>query len=44
LLAGYARDRSPDERFGDFVIRTGVVARTSGGAQFHADVQLAVTG
>jgi sulfite reductase (NADPH) hemoprotein beta-component len=37
LFAAYARDRAPDERFGDFVIRTGVVAATPRGALFHAD-------
>ena len=44
LLAAYAHDRTANERFGDFIIRTGVVARTSNGSQFHADVQLAVAG
>jgi sulfite reductase (NADPH) hemoprotein beta-component len=38
LLAAYARDRTPNERFGDFVIRTGVVLPTARGNQFHADL------
>jgi sulfite reductase (NADPH) hemoprotein beta-component len=42
LLAAYTRDRTLNERFGDFVIRAGVVSRTSSGNRFHADVPLAV--
>jgi sulfite reductase (NADPH) hemoprotein beta-component len=41
LLAGYAKGRAPGEHFGDFVIRTGVVAATPAGNRFHEDVQLA---
>ena len=37
LFAVYAADRMPGERFGDFVIRAGIVARTINGADFHAD-------
>ena len=36
LLRSYAEERAPDERFGDFVIRRGVVAPTRKGAEFHA--------
>ncbi|MEO0671992.1 MAG: NADPH-dependent assimilatory sulfite reductase hemoprotein subunit, partial [Pseudomonadota bacterium] len=35
LFADYARDREAGERFGDFVVRTGVVAATTEGATFH---------
>jgi sulfite reductase (NADPH) hemoprotein beta-component len=41
LLAGYAKGRAPGEHFGDFVIRTGVVAATPAGNRFHEDVKLA---
>ena len=36
LFAAYARDRTPGEHFGDFVIRAGFVAKTSNGPDFHA--------
>jgi len=36
LLAAYATDRQPDEGFGDFVVRTGVVKATVRGLDFHA--------
>ena len=35
LFAAYARDRQAGERFGDFVIRAGFVARTTNGPDFH---------
>ena len=35
LFAAYARDRRPGERFGDFTIRAGFVARTDEGRRFH---------
>jgi sulfite reductase (NADPH) hemoprotein beta-component len=35
LLAAYAAEREPGERFGDFMIRAGFVARTSSGREFH---------
>ena len=35
LFRAYAADREADERFGDFVIRTGVVQRTINGLDFH---------
>lgn len=40
LLIAYARDRKKGERFGDFVIRKGVVAASRNGAAFHEDVVL----
>ncbi|GAA3931605.1 NADPH-dependent assimilatory sulfite reductase hemoprotein subunit [Hymenobacter algoricola] len=36
LLEAYARQRGPAERFGDFVVRHGVVAATTHGQNFHA--------
>jgi sulfite reductase (NADPH) hemoprotein beta-component len=38
VFAAYAKERTPGERFGDFVIRAGFVARTENGKDFHADV------
>jgi sulfite reductase (NADPH) hemoprotein beta-component len=38
LIASYAKERLDDERFGDFVIRKGHVAATTGGADFHANL------
>jgi sulfite reductase (NADPH) hemoprotein beta-component len=35
LFAAYARDRLANERFGDFVIRAGVVRETTAGLDFH---------
>ena len=37
LFAAYAAERKPNERFGGFVIRTGFVAPTTNGADFHAN-------
>jgi sulfite reductase (NADPH) hemoprotein beta-component len=37
VLAAYAKERQPGERFGDFTIRTGFVAKTINGRDFHAD-------
>lgn len=37
LFAAYAKEREPNERFGEFVIRAGFVAKTSNGADFHAN-------
>jgi len=37
LFAAYAAERKPKERFGGFVIRTGFVAATTNGADFHAN-------
>jgi sulfite reductase (NADPH) hemoprotein beta-component len=36
ILAKYARERQPGERFGDFVIRTGIVREVTDGTNFHA--------
>ncbi len=41
LFLRYAKERNEGERFGDFVIRAGVVKPTLGGNTFHADVTLA---
>ena len=41
LLIRYASERNEGERFGDFVIRAGVVKPTLGGNSFHDDVTLA---
>jgi sulfite reductase (NADPH) hemoprotein beta-component len=38
LFAAYAADRRRGERFSDFVIRTGVIAATTAGNRFHADL------
>ena len=38
MLLRYARERSPGERFGDFVIRAGFVKATTAGNRFHSDV------
>ncbi len=40
LLESYARDRSDGERFGDFVIRAGVIAASGNGASFHQEIVL----
>ena len=37
IFAAYAGKREKGERFGDFAIRAGFVARTSNGADFHAN-------
>ncbi len=36
LFGAYARGRNPGERFGDFLIRAGHVARTVNGPDFHS--------
>ncbi len=41
LFVRYAKERKTGERFGDFVVRVGVVKATTAGNQFHADVKLA---
>ena len=38
LFAAYARGREPGEHFSDFLIRTGVIAPTTAGNRFHADL------
>jgi sulfite reductase (NADPH) hemoprotein beta-component len=40
LINAYAKERRKGERFGDFVVRTGVVTATTAGNRFHADVRL----
>jgi len=37
LFAAYAQGREPSERFSDFLIRSGVVAATTNGRDFHAN-------
>ena len=37
ILERYAKERNNGERFGDFVIRTGYVAETREGREFHND-------
>jgi sulfite reductase (NADPH) hemoprotein beta-component len=41
LFAAYRAARAPGERFGDFLIRNGHVARTENGPDFHRGVNLA---
>ncbi len=41
LFLKYAKERKARERFGDFVIRAGIVKPTTSGNTFHADLQLA---
>jgi sulfite reductase (NADPH) hemoprotein beta-component len=38
VFAAYAAERRDGERFGEFVIRAGFVARSGNGRDFHADV------
>ena len=38
LIERYARERAAGERFGDFVIRTGHIAPTASGRDFHANL------
>jgi sulfite reductase (NADPH) hemoprotein beta-component len=37
IFAAYAAERQPGERFGEFVIRAGFVARSGNGPDFHAN-------
>jgi sulfite reductase (NADPH) hemoprotein beta-component len=37
VFSAYAQERQPNERFGEFTIRAGFVARTGNGRDFHAD-------
>lgn len=41
LFARYAKERETAERFGDFVIRAGVIAPTTAGNRFHEDLAVA---
>jgi len=38
LFGRYAKERNDGERFGDFVIRAGIVGETKAGREFHEDV------
>jgi sulfite reductase (NADPH) hemoprotein beta-component len=38
IFAAYATGRQKGERFGDFTIRSGLVAATSNGSDFHANI------
>ena len=40
MIERYAKERTEGERFGDFVIRAGIVAETRAGREFHQDVEL----
>jgi len=40
LFKGYSANREGGEKFGDFCIRAGYVAKTGNGADFHANVRL----
>jgi sulfite reductase (NADPH) hemoprotein beta-component len=42
LFEAYAKHRKSNERFGDFVIRTGVVAATTAGVNFHENLSAEV--
>jgi sulfite reductase (NADPH) hemoprotein beta-component len=37
LFAAYAKEREGNERFGEFAIRAGFVAKTGNGRDFHAN-------
>jgi sulfite reductase (NADPH) hemoprotein beta-component len=37
VFTAYAKERQPDERFGEFTIRAGFVAKTGNGRDFHAN-------
>ena len=38
LFASYARERNGEERFGDYVIRSGVIKQTTAGLNFHENL------
>ena len=38
LFADYARGRNPGERFGDYLVRAGHVAKTTNGPDFHDNI------
>ena len=42
LFESYAKERTRGERFGDFVIRTGVVRQTTNGLDFHENLSAEV--
>lgn len=39
IFSSYAKEREDGERFGDFCIRSGLVERTTNGADFHANIK-----
>jgi sulfite reductase (NADPH) hemoprotein beta-component len=41
MLQSYAKERTSGERFGDYVIRKGIVAATTAGNNFHENLKLA---
>ena len=41
LFQRYAKERNGGERFGDFLIRAGIIAPTPAGREFHENVRLA---
>ena len=41
LFQRYAKERNHGERFGDFLIRAGIIAPTRAGREFHENVALA---
>ena len=43
LLHAYAVDREPEEHFGDWVIRAGLIQATTAGNRFHLDLELEVS-
>lgn len=43
LFEAYARERTPTERFGDYVIRAGIVHRTVTGLDFHKNLAQELT-
>ena len=43
LLKRYALERKDDEKFGDFVIRIGMIKETRDGRDFHDDVSITVS-
>ena len=38
VLSRYAKERNEGEKFGDFVIRAGIIAATIQGADFHKNL------
>ena len=38
IIARYAAERETDERFGDFVVRVGIISQTVAGNAFHDDI------
>ncbi|MEO1248649.1 MAG: sulfite reductase, partial [Pseudomonadota bacterium] len=38
LIERYAKERKKGERFGDFVVRTGIIAATTAGSNFHENL------